>query len=95
MNHMSLKDIFLSKESLWRPIFGNYVAANKSPLFSIFRKKVENPNITSINGTFLTHFKENTFQFIFSSSNVMGQNFREMRLQIRSKFTVLRTFTGH
>lgn len=63
INHMSLKDIFLSKESLWKPIFGNYVAANKSPLFSIFRKKVENPNITEVNGKRTINFQEEISQF--------------------------------
>jgi hypothetical protein len=32
----------MQKESLWKPVFGNYVQANKMPLFSIFRKKLEN-----------------------------------------------------
>lgn len=31
----------MTKESLWKPIFGTFVAANKQPLFSIFRKKLE------------------------------------------------------
>lgn len=37
----SLKDLFQASDSLWLPIFGNFVNSNKQPLFSIFRKKIE------------------------------------------------------
>ena len=37
----SLKDLFQKEDNLWRPIFGSLVEANKQPLFSIFRKKIE------------------------------------------------------
>jgi len=40
MQYPSLKNIFQAKESLWKPIFGQYVAPGKQPLFSIFRKKI-------------------------------------------------------
>jgi len=39
--YSNLKDIFMGKGGLWKPVFGNYVQADKQPLFSIFRKKIE------------------------------------------------------
>lgn len=40
MQYPSLKNIFQAKDTLWKPIFGQYVPAGKLPLFSIFRKKI-------------------------------------------------------
>ena len=37
----SLKDLFQNSDSLWRPIFGNFVGVNKKPQFAIFRKPIE------------------------------------------------------
>lgn len=37
----SLKDIFQTSDTLWKNIFGSFVQANKQPLFSVFRKKIE------------------------------------------------------
>ena len=37
----SLKDLFQNSDSLWRPIFGSFVGANKKPQFAIFRKPIE------------------------------------------------------
>jgi len=37
----SLKDLFQKEDSLWKSIFGHLVEPGKTPLFSIFRKKIE------------------------------------------------------
>ena len=87
----NLKDIFINKESLWRPVFGNYVQANKQPLFSIFRKKIE------VYEKDHEHISKNPRVIsqvcIFYFSSVMARSFHEMHMQTHSKSSARRTST--